>query len=318
MTTTDDCAPISTTPGVLNRCGHTFGVAYSPDGQLLAAGMDWANPSVRLWRLGDDMPLPAFEGQGNEVTYNLAFSPDGNTLAAAGFRVDNSGLQVPLLRLWDVATGSLVRSLPVNTGGYADTVAFSHDGVLLATAGAYGATEIWRVSDGGRVRNITIAGSAHNIHFSPDDSQIIVATTDGKARVWNVATGALVLDKVTVAVEMADADFSPDGKQIASTGDGNVVRFWNAATGDLLQTLSGHANYISHVVWIDQNRVVSGDWQGGVILWTRDDLGSFTASRTWSTGGQTSGIAISPDKATLVTGGMDPTTYATGFVFISL
>lgn len=325
ITAGTSCAPISTVPGILNPCGHSFGVAYSPDGQILAVGMDSSMPSVRLWRLSDGTRLPDLDLQTADTTYNLTFSPDGKTLVTAGYLswpggnyLDDSSSA--LLRLWDVSTGALIRSLPVDTGFYADTVAFTRDGALLATGGYGHEVEIWRVADGTRVLGIAIQGTAHNVHFSPDDSKLITATTDGKAKIWDVTTGALILDKITVTNEMADADFSPDGQQIASTGDGNVVRIWNATSGELLQTLGGyHSNYISHVVWIDENRLVSDDWQGGVVLWARSDSGSFAALKVWSTGGQALGIGVSPDKTTIVTGGANPANIAQpGFVFLSL
>jgi len=320
------CAPIVTATGVLNPCGRSTGIAFSPDGKILAVGTEGAKPSAHLWRLSDGMPLSSLDSQTTDVTYNLAFSPDSKTLATAGYlplpggnRGDNS--DSAQLRLWDVATGTLIRALAVDTGFYADTVAFSHDGTLLATAGCMNKAEIWRVADGMRLLAIPVPTSVHNVHFSPDDAQLIVATVDGVARIWDVATGTLILDKITVANEninneMADADFSPDGKQIASTGDDNVVRLWNASTGELLQTLVGHEAYISHVVWVDQNRLLSDDWRGVVVLWTRGLSGTFAATTSWSTGGQALGLAVSPDKTTFVTGGANAS--RDGFVFLSL
>ena len=330
ITVGTSCAPITTAPGVLNPCAQSSGVAYSPDGQILAVGSNPALPSVHLWRLSDGMPLPNLDMQTSDTTYNLVFSPDGKTLATAGYIQRQGGNNLDdsssaLVRLWDVSTGALLRTLPVDTGFYADTVAFTRDGALIATGGCGKEVEIWRVSDGTRVLGIALQstqGTAHNVHFSPDDSMLIVATTDGTVRIWDVATGKLVSNSITTTSEMADADFSPDGKLIASTGDGNVVRIWNAAGGELLQTLGGHHSaYISHVVWIDPNRLVSDDWQGGVVLWARDASGNFAAAKVWSTGGQALGIGVSPDKTTIVTGGggvVPGSGSKAGFVFLSL
>jgi WD40 repeat protein len=119
-----------------------------------------------------------------------------------------------------------------------------------------------------------------------------------------------------IADEMADASFSPGGQQIASTGLNNDIKVWDAATGALLQTLPAHTAYVSHVVWVDENRFISNDWSGAIRSWTRAPSGSFAVDRVWSTGGQSLGIAVSPDKTKLAVGGANAAN--DGFVFLSL
>jgi hypothetical protein len=78
-------------------------VAFSPDGKLLAAGGD-PSADVRLWEVAGGRPLRTFADRWVvEKTHALAFSPDGRRLVTGGDR--------RLLRLWDVATGRVVRTL---------------------------------------------------------------------------------------------------------------------------------------------------------------------------------------------------------------
>jgi WD40 repeat protein len=65
-------------------------VAFSPDGQILAAAV---GKTVQLYRTGDRTLLATLDGPGENISY-LAFSPDGATLA--GSAGDN------LIHLWQV------------------------------------------------------------------------------------------------------------------------------------------------------------------------------------------------------------------------
>ena len=138
-----------------------------------------------------------------------------------------------------------------------------------------------------------------------------------RATVWNIPAGTQALSLDGIANEMADAAFSPDGRRIATSGPNNDILVWDAASGFLLQDLSGHAAYVSHVLWISPSRFVTNDWSGIVKSWTKDGSGKFVHSGDWGTGSQSLGIALSPDATTLVAGGGDPTTFAAGFMFLS-
>jgi len=297
------CPTISTALNHLNPCGHASGLAYSPDGTLLAvANMD--SSAVPMWRLSDGALVRTFDGLA-QTNYDVAFSPDGKTLAVVG-AISGSG-NGPNAKIFDVASGVLIRTLPTNSGFYADSVAFSPDGSLIATSGASNAIDLWHASDGSLVVSIPYPTSVHNVHFSPSGAQLIAGGVDERATIWNVPSGTLAMTLNGIASEMADATFSPDGTQIASTSsDGNGVRIWDAATGALLQTMSGHANFVSSVVWLFNNVLVSGDWQGNVLVWTRMTGTSFSPYQSLNTGGQVLGIAVSPDKTRIATGAGSP------------
>src|SRR5690242_16246447 len=90
-----------------------------------------AQPPV-LDRWGDPLPAGAVARLGtlrfhhNPDVTGLAFAPDGRTLASGG--------QDKAVRLWDAATGKVIRTLTGHQVSVSDLV-FAPDGSLLATGG---------------------------------------------------------------------------------------------------------------------------------------------------------------------------------------
>jgi WD40 repeat protein len=99
------------------RSGEVSALAFSPDGNLLAAGYE--DMRVVLYDAQTGEPIRVLRGHTGKV-YDVAFSPDGRLLASGA----GDGTM-----LWDVETGARVHTLEVP----AYKVAFSPDGRLLAT-----------------------------------------------------------------------------------------------------------------------------------------------------------------------------------------
>ena len=312
------CPTISTTIGQMNPCGRTSGVAYSPDGRLLATateitGGSSALPYLHIWRLSDGAllsePTPNDGSFHDDGALSVAFSPDGNIIATAGYP-PRSTPRSNTVNLWNTATGALLKTLPTSCGEFAAAIGFSHDGTRLVTGGEIGNIEVWSIPDGALLLSIPFNNSIYTAHFSPDDSRLITASLS-IGTVWDAGTGSKIFDIPGLEGEMNEAAYSPDGKMILTTADNGNVKVLDAA-GTLLQTLTFNPSpYYSHAVWIDAARFVVDDWAGAVKEWKADSAGTFVQSRTWSENTQTLGMAVSPDRTTLVVGG------DAGFVFLS-
>jgi len=108
------------------------GLAFSPDGKLLALGT-W-NDSIHLWNVDRGEKIGTLDGNLATVLA-LSFSPDGKTLASCD---DSRGL-----KLWNVETQQEILTL----AGFADNmrqVLFSSDGLYLATHSVDRRLQLWR------------------------------------------------------------------------------------------------------------------------------------------------------------------------------
>src|SRR5262249_17858190 len=115
------------------------GVAFSPDGDRLAAiGTDRL---IRVWETAGGRELVVFgrAAPGLEVGSKIAFGPDGKYLVVGGATVT----------VWDSETGHEVRTLE-GSPKYADRVAVSRDGKLVAAAGN-GPVVVWDLASGREV-----------------------------------------------------------------------------------------------------------------------------------------------------------------------
>jgi WD40 repeat protein len=117
-----------------------LGVAFSPDGKLVAAAASGHESSVLIWDLETGKLLHRF--QVREDPWAVAFSPSGKLLASNG----NGSSTI----LWEMATVKVTQELV--EGDYAGglrAVKFTPDGQFLVTGGgSQGTPHLWDVATG--------------------------------------------------------------------------------------------------------------------------------------------------------------------------
>ena len=91
---------------------HIRSVAISPDGRLIATGAV-NDGTVRLWDAQTGREVRTMPGHAHDAQVYCSFSPDGTRIASVGGSLNNRD---DCLLIHEVATGEILRRIPVGTG----------------------------------------------------------------------------------------------------------------------------------------------------------------------------------------------------------
>lgn len=188
-----------------------------------------------------------------------AIAPDGTAVALS------EGSTATVV---DMASGEVKATL---TGHSTPiwSVAFSADGVLIAT-GSYDETaRVWDAKSG-RQLAVLIGHTAPvaQVSFSPDGTRVLTLANDQTARLWSSASG----DQLRVFRDKGNvvnaALFSPSGDRIAMTNGSGSVLIWNLGAKAPPTVLNGHEASISAANFSpDGRRLVTASHDGTARIW---------------------------------------------------
>jgi len=268
-------------------------MAFSPKNGLLAAvfrdRLDKPDKGIGLYKVDPFTETDFIEAtQPEEQISQIALSPDGAMLAVA----------LNEIQLWPIQDGQFTTNAPVhNLGGGTgvESLAFSPDSTLLASAHWPGIIQLWQTADGAPVHTIgTITNTVwvKSLQFSPDGAILAAGDVNGAISLYNVADGALLAnfggtEEFTLHTwGVTRLAFSPDGTLLAATSPENWdTHIWRVSDGALLHTLKEDTNFVNGYLFLpDSHSLITlrtnihlWDVAGETMLHRQEIPGTFLA-----------------------------------------
>jgi len=200
------------------------------------------------------------------------------------------------IEIRDVETSETLTILFASQDTYFNSISFSQDSTMLASASADGIIKIWDlanlVDDGSIEHIITLADpgiSIHNMQFSPDGNRLATASHDGAIKLWDIRPGGgmklpfmgrdLTQDE-EAAVSIA---LSPDGKRMAVADQNGVSAVYDLDRAELVFLLDDiHSGPVQQIDYSPDGATIATcrfagpfqiwDAESGIELFRLDDL----------------------------------------------
>ncbi len=227
----------------------------------LGKGTFRGSTPLQLWKVdtGEEI-LGRWQSTG--YTNALTFSPDNNMFVATTRSASITG--------WHRNTG--VELFRFSTGTqHSGKLTFSPNGQLLATYGIFQKTQIWDITTSRKVTPPNMEKHS-TLAFSPNNTTIALGDSKGIV-LWNVTpTGIQEQNRIIHRNRGIGGVliFSPDGKTLIDTQfiDGKIGIILSDTNGNYLQTLYGHTDNITSLVFSpDSKTFASSSGDGTVLLW---------------------------------------------------
>ncbi len=289
--------------------GFVTQIAWSPDGELLAAG--GKDKTVHVWRLGEERPFRILRRHDACVSC-VAWHPHQRLLA--------SGSNDLSIVIWDVEKGESVRRFELKELDHQakaiKCVAWSPDDSRLFSGGEDGRLRCWNADDGRQLgMQFTDQWWVLCIAWSPKNDRFATGGGDGSICLWETSDAMKALarfggNNIQKPGQHIDGlAWSPDASYLASASGDKTVRIWDMTREVPAQVkrLEAHTEQVRSVSFsADGSLLASKADDNSVRIWRTDKWEEITVARITEANGDrlwVPSIAFHPEKPILATFG---------------
>jgi WD40 repeat protein len=235
--------------------GTMFDLAFSPNGQMLAAG--GTDGQVHLWEVATGRKLFQLQGHDGWVR-TLCFSKDNRYLA--------SGSGDHTIRVWDTTTGECLHILT----GHQDIVwlvYFSPNSSIIFSIDRLREIKVWWLKRSQALLSIPVPDPnvwGGNIDMSK--GRIVVLSPQGVV-VRSLWSGKQQFMDLPATKKVNKTAISPDKKYLWGASFTAEVYCWDIETGELIHTLTSHSRKVSSIAFTPDGQRMVTDSSDCIKVW---------------------------------------------------
>ena len=206
------------------------------------------------------------------------------------------------VRLLEFDTGTLSTPFAELVLENPRALAFSSDGVRVATADARGGLRLWDGRTGALLATLDAdLDEVGALAFAAGGTRLIALERHSAPKLWNAVKGELITTLEGDGLAVAEVAVSQNGDRVATLAFDSVIRLWHAHDGRLIDSFVGQPSAPTHGRFSpsgEQLAVASGD--GTVRVWTIEPVTEQEVIH--ARGRQVFAVAFSPDRSRLAQG----------------